>query len=123
LLLAAASVTASFLASRSATEGGLGLLGGAALVAFATAVAACIRVLWPRKNAWVFDLSAKVLAEDWIDQEQEGGTAAMQRFTAEKLEGHYDANQTKLDKLFEWFQLAAIATGAEVILWTLQLST
>jgi hypothetical protein len=79
--------------------------------------------VWPRKNGWTFVLSAKVLGEDWIDHEREGGTAAMQRFIAERLEGHYDSNQQKLDDMFRWFQVAAVATGAEVILWTLQLSS
>ena len=123
LLLAAASVTASFLASQATTRSDLGVLGGVALLTFAVAVGACIHVLWPRKNGWTFVLSAKVLGEDWIDHEQPGGTAAMQRFIAEKLEGHYDANQRKLDALFRAFQVGAIATGAEVILWTLQLSS
>lgn len=123
LLLAAASLTASFLAAQTTSRGDLGTLGGAALASFALAVGACIYVLWPRKDGWTFVLSAKVLGEDWIDHEREDGVAAMQRFIAEKLEAHYDRNQDKLDALFRWFQIAAVATGAEVILWTLQLST
>ena len=92
-------------------------------MAFAAAVGACIYVLWPRKDGWTFDLSAKILGEDWIDQQRDGGIAAMQRFMAEKLEDHYDSNKKKLDHLFVWFQVAAVATGGEVILWTLRLST
>ena len=123
LLLAAASVTASFLAAQAAEDPGIGCLGVLAIVAFAVAVGACLYVLWPRKDGWVFVVSPKILAEDWIDTEREGGTRAMQRFVALKLEEHHDRNKLKLDRLFRAFQLAAIATGAEVILWTLQLSS
>lgn len=46
----------------------------------------------------------------------------MQRFLAEKLEEHFQANKKLLDELFMWFQVGAIAVGAEVILGGVQLA-
>jgi hypothetical protein len=123
LLLAAASVTASFLGAHVTDASGIGFLGILAIVAFGVAVVGCLYVLWPHKDAWTFVVSPTTLAEDWIDIEREGGTRAMQRFVAIKLEEHYDRNKLKLDELFAAFQIAAMATGAEVILWTAQLVT
>lgn len=122
LLLAAASVTASLLAPRAAGSSGLGTLGALALVVFALAVGACLWVLWPKRD-WVFVTSPKILAEDWIDIERDGGNEAMLRFLAERMEDHYDGNKLKLDNLLLVFQVAAFATGAEVMLWTLQITS
>jgi hypothetical protein len=122
LLLAAASIAGSFLGAQAANHPGIGLLGIAAMIAFVFAVGCCLYILWPRKQAWTFVLSAKTLAADWIDIERDGGVEAMQRFMAESLESHYDTNGGKLDELFGYFQAAAIAVGAEVILWTVQLA-
>jgi len=71
VLLAALSVSTSFLGAQTAT-GGLGLLGVIALLTFAAAVGACLYVLRPQRG-WVFDLDAEILAEDWIDEERDGG--------------------------------------------------
>jgi len=121
VLLAALSVSTSFLGAQTAT-GGLGLLGVIALLTFAAAVGACLYVLRPQRG-WVFDLDAEILAEDWIDEERDGGVTAMQRFIAESREGHLENNQKKLDSLYVVFQVGAIATLIDVLFWVLQLST
>ena len=54
LLFAAASLSGSFLGSAAARgEIGIGLWGGAALIAFAFSIGACVKVLWPKKEAWM----------------------------------------------------------------------
>ncbi len=46
----------------------------------------------------------------------------MQLFLAEKMEGHFKKNKTRLDRLYLWFQVAAISVGASVILGSVQLA-
>ena len=45
----------------------------------------------------------------------------MQRHLAETIEANWDANQRKLNGMFVLFEWAAVALGAEVMLWTLVL--
>jgi hypothetical protein len=122
LLLAASSLSASFLGSAAATGNvSLGFVGGLAVIAFVIAIGACIRVLWPARDGWIFVTSVKILAEDWIDQDN-GDVYKMERFVAEKLEKHFDANKQRLDPLFAWFQVAACAVGFEVVLGGIQIT-
>ena len=118
LLLAAASVTGSFLGSAAADQGHLGWLGVLAVAAFAAAVSACLYILWPRE--WTFVTSPGTLLEDWVDQDREQD---VRRFLAESLEGHYDQNRQQTDRLMKCFQLAAFSVGAAVILGSLELTT
>jgi hypothetical protein len=92
VLLAGASIVASFLGAQALSGADLDLLGGLGLLAFLAVIALSIWVLWP-SGGWNFAMSATVLLEDWVDVERPGGLAAMQRFLAEKMEGHWDANQ------------------------------
>lgn len=85
LLLAAASVSASFLGAASAKGGGnLGFCGGAALVAFVIAIGCCIWVLMPRRDGWTFITSPTTLKKDWIDTQRP--TESMKLFLATSLE-------------------------------------
>lgn len=69
LLLAAASLSGSFLGSAAAsTNVNLGFVGGLAVIAFAVAIGACIKVLMPVHDGWTFVNSSKTLATDWIDK-------------------------------------------------------
>ena len=120
LILAAASVSASFIGAGLASgDHSLGFLGGLALVAFVIAVGSCIRVLMPAQGWW-FATSPAVLIEDWVDIDR--GEASMTLHLAKSLEGHYDRNRQKLDDLFVWFQVAAISVAAEVILGALRVA-
>lgn len=118
LLLAATSVTGSFLGSGAADQGHLGWLGVLAIAAFVAAVGACLYILWPRK--WTFVTSPRTLLEDWVDQDREQD---VRRFLAESLEGHYDQNRKQTDHLMKWFQLAAFSVGTAVILGSMELTT
>jgi hypothetical protein len=121
LLLAAATVTGSFLGSLASDHpGDFGCAGIGAVVAFAAAVLCCLNVLRTRFSAWTVVTSPKVLAQDWLDIDR--GDASMQRFLAESLEDHYEANKVQIDRLFIWFSAAAFSVGLEVILGILQLS-
>lgn len=123
LLLAATAITGSFLgAAALEREDDLGFFGGAALLAFAVGIGACLVILWPKKDAYKFVLSPKILLESWSGGRY-GDPAAMQRFIATKREEHYDENKSRIDRLFTAFQVAALAIGLQVILWTLQLTT
>jgi hypothetical protein len=121
VLLAAASIVASFLGAEALAGSDLDALAGLGLVAFLAVIGLAIWILWPG-GGWVFVMSATVLLEDWVDMQRPGGVAAMQRHLAESMEGHWGANQLRLKRLVVRFQVAAAALGVEVVLWTLQLA-
>jgi hypothetical protein len=121
LLLAAASLSGSFLGAAAAKNGTrLGLVGGVAVVAFGLGVGSCIRVLWPKNRGWTFVNSPGQLIADWIQIERLEESMAV--FLAEKMEGHFKKNKGRLDRLYQWFQVAAISVGASVILGSVQLA-
>lgn len=121
LLLAAASLSGSFLGAAAANSGArLGLIGGIAVLAFALGVGSCIRVLWPKNKGWTFVNSPGQLIADWIEIERP--EQSMQLFLARAMEGHFKKNKKRLDSLYEWFQAAAFSVGASVILGSVQLA-
>jgi hypothetical protein len=88
LLLAAASLSGSFLGAAAANSGtDLGFIGGAAVIAFVLGVGSCIRVLWPKNKGWTFVNSPTQLIADWVDIQRP--EQSMQLFLAEKIEGHF----------------------------------
>jgi hypothetical protein len=122
LLLAAASVSASFLGAATAKSGGsLGFWGGAALVAYVIAIGCCIWVLMPRRDGWIFITSPATLKKDWIETRRP--TESMKLFLAVALENHYDTNAKKMAELYVLFQVAAGSVAAEVILGAVQIAT
>lgn len=122
LLFAAASLSGSFLGSAAAKGGlSLGFWGGGAVVAFVCAIGACIKVLWPKKEAWLFVTSPMHLIREWVETKRYD--ESMQLFLAKSLEENFDANKERLDELYLWFQAAALSVGVEVILGTIQLAT
>jgi len=122
LLFAAASLSASFLGSAAAKGSiDLGFWGSAAVIAFLCAIGACVKVLWPKNEAWIFVTSPKHLIREWVKTNRP--EESMQLFLAECLEDNFDANKERLDDLYLWFQVAAVSVGAEVILGTIQLAT
>ncbi len=91
-----------------------------AIIAFALGVGSCIRVLWPKNEGWAFVNSPGQLIADWIQIQRP--EQSMQLFLAESIEGHFKKNKTRLDRLYGWFQAAAISVGASVILGSVQLA-
>ena len=121
LLLAAATLSGSLLGTLAAERNeDFGYVGIAAVGFYLLAVICCLAVLSVRFSAWTMVTSPKVLSEDWLDEARPA--ESMQRFLAERLEDHYEANKRELDRLFWWFQGATFAVGLEVILGIAELA-
>jgi hypothetical protein len=121
VLLAAASVVASFLGAEALKLAPFGLLTGLALISFAGVLGACIVILWPRRK-WRFALGANVLLADWTGASPCGDTEAMLAFLARQLEKNWLSNRDRIDGMLVLFQVAIGALGAEVLFWTIQLA-
>lgn len=120
LLLAAASLAASFL-GREAFAGdpkdGLAIL---ALVAFLVAVAASVYVLLPKSEKFVFALVGGGLYEGLYEVRDD--LAEVYRRLAYDLDRFWDDNDVELQKLFRAFRSAALALTAEIVVLTAMVS-
>ena len=114
LLLAAASLAASFL-GREAFAGypkrGLAIL---ALVAFLLAVGASVYVLLPKTGKFVFAMVGAGLYEGLYELKDDLGEV-YRRLTYD-LDRFWDDNDVELQKLFRAFRLAAIGLSAEIVI-------
>ena len=115
LLLAASSLTASFLGGQTISHAnGLGTLSGIALVALATSIALSVYVLLP-KSGFVFSLSGVGMFEELfdVDDEQE-----KRRRLVYWLEEYWVTNQAKIDELSRVFFAAAVALVLQLAFWS-----
>jgi len=114
LLMAAASLAASFL-GREAFAGdpkrGLAVL---ALVAFLVAVGASVYVLLPKTDKFVFAMVGSGLYEGLYGIRDDLGE--VYRRLAYDLDRFWDANDEELQKLFLAFRLAAVGLSAEIVI-------
>lgn len=114
LLLAAASLAASFL-GREAFAGhpkrGLAIL---ALVAFLLAVGASVYVLLPKTGKFVFAMVGAGLYEGLYELRDDLGE--VYRRLAYDLDRFWDENDVELQKLFRAFRLAALGLSAEIVI-------
>jgi hypothetical protein len=114
LLLAAASLAASFL-GREAFAGhpkrGLAIL---ALVAFLLAVGASVYVLLPKTGKFVFAMVGAGLYEGLYELKDDLGEVF--RRLAYDLDRFWDDNDVELQKLFRAFRLAAVGLSAEIVI-------
>lgn len=113
LLLAAASLAASFLGREAFAEDpndGLAIL---ALAAFLVAVAASVYVLLPKTGKFVFALVGAGLYEGLYEVKND--LAEVYRRLAYDLDRFWDENDVELQKLFRAFRLAALALSAEIV--------
>jgi hypothetical protein len=113
LLLAAASLAASFLGREAFAEDpndGLAIL---ALAAFLVAVAASVYVLLPKAGKFVFALVGAGLYEGLYEVKND--LAEVYRRLAYDLDRFWDENDVELQKLFRAFRLAALALSAEIV--------
>jgi hypothetical protein len=114
LLLAAASLAASFL-GREAFAGhpkrGLALL---ALVAFLLAVGASVYVLLPKTGKFVFAMVGAGLYEGLYEIRDDLGE--VYRHLAYDLDRFWDDNDVELQKLFRGFRFAAVGLSAEIVI-------
>jgi len=114
LLLAAASLAASFL-GREAFAGdpkrGLAIL---ALVAFLLAVGASVYVLLPKTGKFVFAMVGAGLYEGLYELKDDIGEV-YRRLTYD-LDRFWDDNDVELQKLFRAFRLAAVGLSSEIVI-------
>jgi hypothetical protein len=120
VLLAAAAVSASLLGSADIEHHkALTTLGTIALLAFCAVVGLCVDVLWPRAG-WTFTHDAKLafsayVVEDLsIDETREGLAIAADEYR--------EQNDVKLKAAFGAFRWAAVALGASIALWLIDLN-
>ena len=114
LLLAAASLAASFL-GREAFAGhpkrGLAIL---ALVAFLLAVGTSVYVLLPKPGKFIFAMVGAGLYEGLYELRDDLGE--VYRRLAYDLDRFWDDNDVELQKLFRAFRLAAVGISAEIVI-------
>lgn len=118
ILLAASSLAASFLGAEAIARAGFNVLACLAVLAFVGSVGPSIYVLFPRKELR-FSLNGPELFERFYELETD--LAETHRQLAYWVQGFWDANQTTLDALFNWYRFAAVALVVEVVRWTLHL--
>ena len=113
LLLAAASLAASFLGREAFAGDPKEVLAVIALVAFLAAVAASVYVLLPKSDKFVFALVGAGLYEGLYEVRH--NLAEVYRRLAYDLDRFWDNNDVELQKLFRAFRLAALALTAEIV--------
>lgn len=119
-LLAATSLTASFLGGQTIQHRGVGAPALLALVALACSIGCCIYVLIP-KRGFVFSLQGPAIYETLyphIDDDEE-----VHRRLAYWIEGYWRANQSIIDGLGRWFATAALALTVQLVLWCTALAS
>ena len=114
LLLAAASLAASFLGREAFAEDPKRWLAALALLAFLVAVAASVYVLMPKRDKFVFSLVGSGLYEGLYEVKDD--LAEVYRRLAYDLDRFWDANDDELQKLFVGFRLAAAGLTAEIVI-------
>ena len=114
IVLAASSVTASFLGAQTIQHSsGLGVLGGLALVSLAASICASVYVLLP-KSDFVFSLNAPRVYETFYGESADEA----QRQLIYWLERYWVQNQEKADVLGQYFFAAALALIAQFVFWS-----
>ena len=120
-LLAATSLTASFLGAQSiASTKGLSTLGAMALVALATSILTCIYILLP-KRGFIFSVSGVRMFESLFEFKDDADEA--RRHLVYWLESYYKDNETRIDRLGRCYATAALALALQVVLWCTALAT
>lgn len=115
-LLAASSLTASFLGAQAIQHAnGLGTLGALALVSLAGSIGLCVYVLLP-KSGFVFSLNAPTMYESlfpFADDDDE-----VRRRLIYWLEEFWKTNQDKIDSLGQYYLGAAVALLFQLVFWS-----
>ncbi len=114
LLLAAASLAASFLGREAFAEHPKRGLAVFALVAFLLAVGASVYVLLPKTGKFIFAMVGAGLYEGLYALRDDLGE--VYRRLAYDLDRFWDDNDVELQKLFRAFRLAAVGLSAEIVI-------
>jgi hypothetical protein len=115
-LLAASSLTASFLGAQTIQHTGeLGTLGALALLSLAASIVLSIYVLLP-KSGFVFSVRAPTMYETLfeIGEDEE----EVRRRLIYWLEEYWTANQAKIEELGRYFFAAAVALTLQLVFWS-----
>ena len=118
ILLAAASLSASFLGARAFELQGVGLLSLLALGALVTTLVTGIVILVPRQE-FVFSLSGSVLYDDLLGVDD---LAEQHRYVAYWLDEYWERNQSPIQRLNRRFQIASSALIGQILFWSLAIS-
>ncbi len=120
-LLAASSLTASFLGAQAIqhTEG-LGILGGLALVSLGSSIVLSVYVLLP-KSGFVFSLSAPAMYESLFEISDDA--EEVRRRLIYWLEEYWTSNQSRIDDLGRYYLGAAVALTMQLLFWSCALVT
>jgi len=116
ILLAASSLTASFLGAQAIQHtGGLQTLGSLALVSLAASIVLCVYVLLPKRE-FVFSVNAarmyETLFEIGEDEEE------VRRRLIYWLEEYRQANEIEIEDLGWYFFGAAVALTLQLVFWS-----
>lgn len=114
LLLAAASLAASFLGREAFAEHPKRGLAVLALVAFLLAVGASVYVLLPKTGKFIFAMVGAGLYEGLYELRDDLGE--VYRRLAYDLDRFWDDNDVELQKLFRAFRFAAVGLSAEIVI-------
>lgn len=118
-VLAAASIAGSFMGAK-ATSGRLDLWAVLALLAFALCVGSAIVVLLPHALVFAFRGAALLAESDHAGVED---VKEAYRAAGLWIEPHLNTNAAKIGELSTWFTGSCVLLGAEVVLWTISLTS
>jgi hypothetical protein len=113
LLLAAASLAASFLGREAFSRDASDVLALLALISFVLAMGGSAYVLLPKTDRFIFAVSAVGLYEGLYGLRTDPDE--VYRRLAYDLARFWDANDRQMQKLFRAFRVATVALSAEVI--------
>jgi len=114
-LLAASSLTASFLGAQAIQRNGIGPLGALALIALASSIALCIYVLLPKSDL-VFDIEPSRMYESLLDAATD--ESELRRQLVYWLTSFWRANQVTIDSLGRYYVAAAVALLLQLAFWS-----
>lgn len=114
-LLAASSLTASFLGAQAIQRNGIGPLGVLALMALVASIALCIYVLVPKSDL-VFDIKPSRMYESLLDEARDESEVRLRLIYW--LDSFWQANQGTIDALGRYYVAAAIALLLQLTFWS-----
>jgi hypothetical protein len=118
-MLTAVSVAAAFFGTNALkSRYGLGGWGHVAVAASAISAAGPLAILWPGRG-WIFSNDMSITIEDVSEQAREPDDVHMQ--LAGFIVGHFNDNQSRLDKLYWALRVAIIFLVVALAAWLVQL--
>lgn len=118
-ILAAASIAGSFLGTK-ASHGSLDGWAITALITFVLCLASALWVLLPHEFVFAVRGETLLAETDLLGVEE---VAQAYRAAGLWMEPHLDRNRVKLSRMSGWFTASCVLLAAEVVLWTLSLTS